>query len=119
MGQKKLKAVVKSDIEDSDRSRNVIMFNVAEEREENGTSSLNYDNTTAKQIMYSAGLTSACEMSCERIGVPSKGKLRPLRVTIGSAVPELLSKKNNLKDTDFYGVFIEPDRSREERVERK
>ncbi len=78
-----------------------------------------YDNNSVQQIMYSAGLTSPCEMSCERIGVPCQGKVRPLRVTIGSAVPELLSKKKNLKDTNFFKVFIEPDRSREERAARK
>ena len=111
LSQKKLKQVVKSAIEDSDRSRNVIMFNVDEEREDDGTSSLNYDNNIVQQIMYIAGLRSPCEMSCERIGAPARGKLLPLRVKIGSdsAVFELLSKSNYLKDTDFFRVFIEPD----------
>ncbi len=112
LGQKKLKEVVKTAIEDSDRSRNVILFNVDEERKESGTSILAYDNTAVQRILYSAGLTSPCEISCERIGLPSQDKLRPLKVTIGSAVPELLSKAKNLKDTEFFRVFIEPGRSR-------
>ncbi len=121
LSQKKLKQVVKSAIEDSDRSRNVIMFNIAEERKDDGTSTKNYDTGIVQQVMYSSGLRSPCEMSCERIGVPAQGKSRPLRVNLGSdsVVFELLSKSKNLKDTDLFMVFIQPDRNREERDERR
>jgi len=53
------------------------------------------------------------------LGIPAKGKRRPLRVRIGngSAVFYLLSCSKNLRYTDFSMVFIEPDRSREERAE--
>ncbi len=120
LSQKKLKQVVKSAIEDSDRSTNVVMFNVAEERED-GTSSLNYDTNIAQQIMYRTGLRTPCETYCERIGVPAQGKVRPLRIKTSSdsAVFELLSMSKNLKDSEFFMVFIEPDRCKEERVERR
>ncbi len=121
LSQKKLKQVVKSAIKDSDRSRNVMMFNIAEERKDDGTSSMNYDTAIVQQVMYSSGLRSPCEISCERIGVPAQGKSRPLRVNLGSesVVSELLSKSKSLKDTSLFMVFVEPDRNREERDERR
>ena len=97
------------------------MFNIAEERKDDGTSSVKYDTAIVQQIMYSSGLRSPCEISCERIGVPAQGKSRPLRVNLGndSVVVELLSKSKNLKDTQFFMVFVEPDRNKEERDERR
>ncbi len=119
--QKTLTKIVKSALEDSDRSKNVIMFNIAEERKDDGTSTMNYDTSIVQQIMYSSGSRSPCEISCERIGVPAQGKSRPIRVSLGndSVVLELLSKSKNLKDTQFFMVFVEPDRNKEERDERR
>ena len=60
-------------------------------------------------------------MTCERIGTPAQGKRRPLRVRIGneSAVLYLLSCSKNLRHTEFSAIFIEPDRSKEERTKHK
>ncbi len=71
--------------------------------------------------MYNTGLKKRCEISVERIGEPAAGKFRPLRVFTGSetVVFDLLMGAKKLKDTAWYKVFIQPDRSREERLEHK
>ncbi len=117
---KKLKQAVKTAIQDSDRGRNVMMFNVPEENED-GSSSNNFDHSSTLQIMYSTGLMKRCEISVERIGEHIAGKCRPLRVFTGSEtiVFELSKGAKRLKDTACYQIFIQPDRSREERVEHK
>ncbi len=119
--KKKLKHLVQSAIKDSDRQYNVMMFNVSEEVEQSGLSTMNHDHGLAQNIMHSSGFLTPCDMSCERIGTPAPGKRRPLRVRIGneSAVSYLLSCSKNLRNTEFRMVFIEPDRNTEERAEHK
>ncbi len=73
------------------------------------------------QIMFNTGLKKRCEISVERIGESATGKCRPLRVYTGSEtiVFDLLANAKRMKDTAFSNVFIQPDRSREERVEHR
>ncbi len=111
--QKKMKQVIQSAIKDSDREGNVMMFNVPEEVEERGLSTLDHDHGLVQRIMGSSGFLTPCDMFCERIGTPAQGKRRPLRVRIGneSAVFYLLSCSKNLRQTEFSASQTEAGRS--------
>ena len=49
--------------------------------------------------------------SCIRLGAKVEGKARPVKVTLQS--------RDSLLDSSYSRVYIEPDRSFEERVERR
>jgi hypothetical protein len=114
-----VKKAVKSAMNENDREFNVIMFNVEEKDDEN------YDADTALNIIASAGATiteSQGGCTVERIGMLDKDKIRPLKVKFESksVAFDLLAKAKNLKDDERYGsVFVVPDRSKEERIERR
>ena len=117
--QKEVKKAVKSAMNENDREFNVIMFNVEEKDDEN------YDADTALNIIASAGATiteSQGGCTVKRIGTLDKDKIRPLKVKFDSksVAFDLLAKAKNLKDDERYGsVFVVPDRSKEERIERR
>ena len=119
--QKEVKNAVKLAINEQDRERNVIMFNV-KEREITDKND-HHDGQLAFKIMQRAGLPeSDGQFDCERIGTPDSSRNRPLKLSFSSKSTafELLVKSKNLKDDDRYSnVFIVPDRSREERAEHK
>ena len=100
--------------EEEDRSKNVVVFGVTEEQEENVDSKV-------------AALLDQLEekpqfMDCRRIGQRSSGSLRPIRFRVNSSdiVYQLLRKAKRLKDIDGYKtIFISPDRTPEERISRK
>ena len=119
--QKEMKKAVKLAINEQDRERNVIMFNV-QEREVNDNNE-HHDGQLAFKIMQRAGLLEQDgQFHCERIGVAESSRTRPLKLTFSSKSTafELLVKSKNLKDDDQYGnIFIVPDRTREERVEHR
>ena len=119
--QREMKKAVKLAINEQDRERNVIMFNV-QEREVNDKNE-HHDGHLAIKIMQSAGLPEQDgHFECKRIGSPEGSRIRPLKVVFSSKSTafELLQKSKNLKDDEqFSNVFIAPDRSPEERAERK
>ena len=119
--QKEMKKAVKLAINEQDRERNVIMFNVKER--EIADKNEHHDGQLAFKIMQRAGLPeSNGQFDCERIGAPDSSRSRPLKVSFShkSTAFELLLKSKNLKDDDqFNNIFIVPDRSREERAEHK
>ena len=78
--QKEVKKGVKLAINEQDKERNVIMFNV-QERE---VIDKNYhlDGQLAFKIMQRAGLTEQDrQFNCERIGSPEISRTRPLKLT--------------------------------------
>ena len=115
-----LRQVVKSAIQDSDRAGNVMIFNVKEENEA-GTSCVGHDKAAVKEILSATGAVISGELNCERVGRPQEENSRPLKVKIGnvSVVSDILAKSKVLKGHDkLNNVYISPDRSKEERVER-
>jgi hypothetical protein len=114
-----VKKALKTALHESDREFNVVMFNV-EEEDENGDSSEEFNNEVALDVMKCAGLDSfAGDFSAERIGVADTERSRPLKVKFDykAAAFDLLSCSKYLKDDEKYSaVFIEPDRSREQRI---
>ena len=120
LSEKKLRQVVKSAIQDSDRSGNVMIFNMEEGNET--TTCADSDKVAVQEILSLTGVVTECEVNCERVGRPEKDKSRPLKVAIGNAtvVSVILKKSKVLRDNDKCNrVFISPDRSKEERIERK
>jgi hypothetical protein len=95
------------------------MFNV-EEEDENGNSSEEFNNEVALDVMKCAGLASFTgDFSTERIGETDTERSRPLKMKFDykAAAFDLLSCSKYLKDVEKYSsVFIEPDRSREQRI---
>ena len=75
-----------------------------------------------KSIMASVGVQFDCNIvSCERIGLANPENSRPLKVRLStdSAVSELLKNSKNLRsDQYFFNVYVAPDLSRDERIER-
>ena len=123
LSEKKLRQVVKSAIQDSDRSGNVMIFNVKEEDETRTSGSCaDSDKAAVQEILSITGVETDGEVNCERVGRPEKDNCRPLKVTIGNVtvVSDILKRSKVLRDNDkFHKVFISPDRSKEERMERK
>ena len=119
--KKEVKKAVKTALHESDREFNVVMFNVEEETED-GNSSKVFNDEVAIDVMKCAGLTGiggVIVFSTERIGVAKTGKMRPLKVKFENkaAAFDLLSCSKYLKDDEtYFSVFIEPDRSREQRI---
>ena len=118
--QKEMKKAFKSALKDNDREYNVIMFNVEEELE-GGDSSEKYNYDKAADILNNVNSFDG-DFATERIGSPVQEKNRPLKVRFEykSSAFDILACSKNLKDSDNYHmVFIEPDRSREERTEHR
>ena len=121
--QKEIKKAVKMAINEQDRERNVIMFNVPE-RDINDKNE-HYDGQLSYDIMQRAGLPEQDgQYVCKRIGASESNgnKTRPLKISFSSKCTafELLALSKKLKDEDkFSNVFITPDRTREEKVEHK
>ena len=112
------KAVTKAAVEKSTeevRSRNLIVFGLPEEAD--GVSVDTSVTSLLEEIDEKPPMTS-----CVRLGLPSQGKLRPVKVTLESrdSLLVLLKKASELRNSEnFKRVFLEPDRTFDERVERK
>ena len=109
--QKTLKKVVKSVVEEEDRSRNVIIFGLPEEKEENVCDQV-------QDIFEEIGLKPTLQAS--RVGKTTEEKAkRPVKVSLSSAstVYQILSQARKLRHSaKFSKVFVRPDRSEEERA---
>lgn len=111
-----LRKVIKSTVEEGERSRNVIVFGLSEEDEsEKRTEDL------VAEVCERVGEKPRV-LACSRIGLKREGTTRPILVSLASAasVQQLLYRAKELRDWDKYGrVFLGPDRSKEEQVHRK
>ena len=106
-----LKKVVKSVVQEEDRSRNVVIFGLSEKKEENV-------EERVKEVFEVIGLKPPLQAS--RVGKTSKdNSKRPVKVSLSSAstVYTILSQARKLRQSEkFSKVFIRPDRSEEERA---
>ena len=106
-----LKKVVKSVVQEEDRSRNVVIFGVSERKEENIEEPVKY-------VFEVIGLKP--HLQAGRVGKTKKdNSKRPVKVSLSSAssVYQILSQARKLRHSDkFCKVFVRPDRSDEERT---
>ena len=106
-----LKKVVKSVVQEEDRSRNVVIFGLPEMKEENV-------EERVQEIFEEIGLKPPLQAS--RVGKTCKeNSKRPVIVSLSSAstVYQVLSQVRKLRHSAKFGkVFIRPDRSEEERA---
>ncbi len=113
LAPEKFEKMVKKVKQSEDRSRNVIIYGLAEETDE---------NLTTKVCDVLASLQEKPVFSIpQRIGV-SAGTNRPVKISLTSSlmVSELLKKSKLLHEQDaFKSVFIAPDRTKEERIHRR
>ena len=119
---KSVKQVVKSYVDESDRSRSFIIYGAKEGKGEH-TPEIVEDLLLAMNEEKKHQVLGSL-----RLGTIKKDSesFRPIKVTLGSAdsVKEILSKAKTLKK--LYGsyemfskMYLAPDRSREERIEHK
>ena len=114
MSQKVIKNVAKIVVREEDRSKNLMIFGLVEETGED----------LGKRI--SDVLLSIDEkphlMCCQRVGIQRDGVTRPVKAVFssGSAVIQCIKKSSQMRFSSSYkNVFLGPDRTREERNERR
>ncbi len=108
-----LKKVVHTVVKEEDRSRNLMIFNLPE----NDNEDLNSLVGDLFQSIEEKPRVEACRLGSG--GGKSKRTVRPVRVTVASStiVGQILSKARHLKQVNGYKtVFLSPDRSPEQRV---
>ena len=111
LSEEKLKKVFHEAVIDDDRSKNVIVFGLAEEASEdlNGKIAALFESIEEKP-------------SFEAVRVGSEESSRPVKVLLRSSdtVHQILVKAKKLRSTeDYCKVFISPDRSPEERMKHR
>ena len=118
----KLQAVIQRTVspvrdvaEDTDRNRNLLIFNLEEDEDEESP------DAAVTELMEE--LNEKFSFSdCKRIGTRSEGKARPVIAKLASrdSLLVLLRKAKDLKKSEsFSKVFLGPDRTIEERAERR
>lgn len=111
--QKALKTVVKHIVEEEDRSRSLMMFGLPEEVNEQLCDKVS-------EVFQELGEKPRLEAS--RLGTPSSGKVRPVKINVTSAatVHQILIKARNLNQSVKHkSVFISPDRTPAQRAEHR
>ena len=113
--EERLKTVVRSAISEDDRSRNLIIYGLKEEIDEQLSKKV---SSLFEKLGGIKPRVDAC-----RIGKKKDGKtIRPVKALFSnsSTANVILTRAKNLKQSDQYStVYISPDRSPEERVTHK
>ena len=108
-----LKKVVQEAVTDDDRSKNVVVFGLAEE-----TSEDLHNKVTA---LFN-DVDEKPNFEAVRIGEISEGKSRPVKISLRNSetVRQILLKAKNLRNSKVHRkVYVTPDRSPEERVKHR
>ena len=110
-----VKAAVKSAVMDDDRRRTVMVFGLEERSNEA------VQQKVEEMIRISCVTERPTVSDCFRVGTVRAGVQRPVKVVFQSSegAAMVLRSARRLRDTRFSRVFISPDRTREEREERK
>ena len=106
-------SVVKKVVEEEDRSRNVMVFGLAEEEHEQLSEKV-------EEIMEVIGEKPKMEVC--RLGKAKDGRPRPVKITVSSSstVFQILTKSRKLSGNEKYKtVFLSPDRSYEQRAKHR
>ena len=109
LSEKKLKKVVQEAVNDEDRSKNVVVFGLAEESSE---------DLNGKITALFEGIEEKPSFEAVRVGKVSDNNIRPVKVLLrnSDSVHQILVKAKKLRTTqDYRKVYISPDRSPEER----
>ena len=108
-----IKSVAKQLALEEELGRNIMVFGLCEEDNEE-------INTKVSEVLESLGEKPHVE-AC-RIGKKTPSAARPVKVSFSSSsiVQQILKKSSKLSGTErFKSVFLAPDRTAEERVQRK
>ena len=110
-----MKTLVKTVVEEEDRSRSVMVFGL----QDPGA----HEDLRVKVCDVFLEIGEQPRVEASRLGkVTSGGKARPVKVSLSSshAVNQILSKARNLKQSKKYSkVFICPDRSPAQRIKHR
>ena len=111
LDQNTLKTVVKNVVAEEDRSRNILIFGLPEDTEEQIT-------TKVEAVLEELGAKPKVE--AVRLGLKArKQSPRPVKVSVSNSTiaTQILSRARNLRDSQqFKKVFISPDRTPEQRA---
>jgi len=116
IGQETVKTIVKSVLQEEDRSRSFMVFNLPEEEEE---------QLSSKVGAVLQELDEKPTIEASRLGTPTKDsakKTRPVKVILSSsvAVNQILAKARRLRESVKHkSVFICQDRSPEDRAQHR
>ncbi len=112
-----IKRAVKSAVSENQRDRNVAIFGLQETTGEDL-------KETVKRVVHqcSAGSSNNTVVECYRLGRAKTETCRPVKVSFQSpesAISVLAGAKSLKQTVELKGVFVSPDRTPEERAERK
>ena len=113
LSEQTLKKVVQEAVTDDDRSKNVVIFGLAEEASE---------NLDGKITALFNDVQEKPSFDAVRIGELSEERSRPVKVSLRNAetVHQILLKAKNLRNSTAHRrVYIAPDRSPEERAKHR
>lgn len=108
-----LKKVVKTAMEEDDRSKNLMVFGLVEEEGEQIKERIS-------GLLLELG--EKPRVAASRLGTKSPGASRPVKVTLGSStsIHQILTKARELKQVErLKSVYICPDRSPDQRAARR
>ena len=114
LSQATLKKVVQDVVQEEDRSKNVMAFGLEEGENEDISAIVNELLNT----MEEKPRVEACRVGMKK----TSGKVRPVKITTvsSSVADQIIAKGRNLNCVDKYKkVFVNPDRSPEQREERR
>eukprot|EP00116_Pleurobrachia_bachei_P002923 sb/3463185/ len=106
---------VRDAVEDTDRNKNLLIFNLEEAEDEESP------DAAVTEIMDELHEKFSFT-DCRRLGTRSEGKARPViaKLTSSDSLLVLLRKAKDLKKSQIFNkVFLGPDRTVEERAERR
>lgn len=122
----KLKNVLKKSVapitDEVDRSCNLMIFNLEEEKGSADTAATAKEDCEAVERILEELNEKMKLTDVKRVGVKSENKTRPMIATLSSRenLLTLLKKAKDLRQTDnFHNVYIGPDRTFEERESRR
>ena len=113
LSEQTLKKVVQEAVTDDDRSRNVVVFGLTEEASE---------DLDSKILSLFSDLEEKPSFEAVRIGEQSEERNRPVKVCLRNSetVHKILQKAKNLrKSATHRAVYVQPDRSPEERAKHR
>ena len=113
LSEQKLKKVVQEAVTDDDRSRNVVVFGLTEELPE---------DLDSKISSLFSDIEEKPSFEAVRIGEQSEDTNRPVKVCLRNSetVHKILQKAKNLRKSATYRtVYVQPDRSPEERAKHR
>ena len=105
----------KQSAEESEKPQNLMIFGLSEPEEESDL------EAAVTNILEEIGEKPPLS-SCTRVGVKAEGRTRPVRATLPSRVilTDILRKARELRKSPTYSrVYLAPDRTLEERLERR